>query len=861
MGGIGKTTIAKAVFNHLCHGFRGSCSFLFNVREVSEQPYGLVQLQNQLLHDTLKIKNFKIRSIDSGIHLIKERLRYKRVLVVLDDLDQLKQVDALVGDRNWFGPGSRIIITTRDAHLLDHLQVVLQYEVRELNRKESLELFSWHAFKVIRPVEGYEEISKDVVDYVGGLPLALEVLGSYLSKRSIPEWRSAVEKLRKIPHHQIQKKLRISFDTLDDDKIKDIFLDIAIFFTGMDKDYVVKILDGCDFFPEIGISVLISRSLMTIDSQNKLAMHHLLRDMGREIIREISPNDPGKRSRLWFHEDVLDVLKKHKGTDVVEGLILDARASKDVFVSTKSFAKMTYLRLLQINAVHLTGAYRNLFDELRWFCWHECPLKSIPPNLRLDNLVVLEMQFSNIRKFSKEVKVLKKLQILDLSHSVHLAKISNFSGLPSLERLILGSCTSLVDVHQSIGHLKRLVFLNLEGCKNLKNLPESICDLKSLEILNIAGCSKLSRLPDHLGNMEALTELVAERTDIKQLPSSIGRLKKLTKLSLGGLKDGVQSISCIPHFSSRLSNSKALLPASFAGLTSLTRLFLADCGLTEDAVSLDLGCLSSLVELDLRGNNFFNLPAGVGRLPMLKTLWLHDCRNLRSISELPSSLKQLLASNCTSLERLSFQSKELLGLSLLKCPKLVEIRGLEGLENNPIIHVEGVGGYSEENSRSLWQELSKCRPLGSCFPGGEFPLRADAVSYKGSGSSLSFCVPKFLPGGIDGISIWINYAIIDVRDLYKPANIVIRNNTNRNASYSWKMAFVFNSGGDHTFSRYIPINKLPFAVEGGEEIEFSVQAGAGTLIKKCCVELVSADFYTEFPSSVKRLLQACYPLT
>ncbi|KAJ9177997.1 hypothetical protein P3X46_009917 [Hevea brasiliensis] len=299
MGGIGKTTIAKAVFNQLRHGFEGSCSFLSNVREVSEQPYGLVQLQKQLLHDTLKIKNFKnIRSIDSGIHLIKEKLRYKRVLVVLDDLVQLKQVYALVGDRNWFGPGSRIIITTRDAHLLDQLQ--------------SLELFSWHAFKEIRPIEGYEEISKDVVDYVGGLPLALEVLGSYLCKRSIPEWRSAVEKLRKIPHHQIQKKLRISFDTLDDDKIKDIFLDIAIFFTGMDKDYVVKILDGCGFFPEIGISVLISRSLMTIDSQNKLAMHHLLRDMGREIIREISPNDPGKRSRLWFHEDVFDVLKKHK---------------------------------------------------------------------------------------------------------------------------------------------------------------------------------------------------------------------------------------------------------------------------------------------------------------------------------------------------------------------------------------------------------------------------------------------------------------------------------------------------------------------------------------------------------------------
>lgn len=278
-----------------------------------------------------------------------------------------------------------------------------------------------------------------------------------------------------------------------------------------------------------------------------------------------------------------------------------------------------------------------------------------------------------------------------------------------MEKLLLGSCTSLVNIHRSIGHSKRLVFLDLEGCKNLKNLPESICCLKSLEILNLSGCTKLSRLPDHIGDMEALTELMAERTAIGQLPSSIGHLKKLTKLSLGGLNDGVQSRSWFQQFSSRLSNSKVLLPASFAGLTSLTRLFLPDCGLSEDAFSIDLGCLSSLVDLDLKGNNFFNLPAGIGRLPMLQTLWLHDCKNLIAISELPSSLKQLLASNCTSLETLSLKSKQLLGLSLLNCPKLVEIQGLEGVENNPIVHMDQREEYhfSEENSsRSLWQVLS-----------------------------------------------------------------------------------------------------------------------------------------------------------
>jgi hypothetical protein len=97
-----------------------------------------------------------------------------------------------MGERNWFGLGSRVIITTRDEHLLTQLQVHNKYLVEELNHDESLQLFIAHAFKENRPTEEFLGISKGVVQYVGGLPLALEVLGSYLCKRSIGEWRSAV---------------------------------------------------------------------------------------------------------------------------------------------------------------------------------------------------------------------------------------------------------------------------------------------------------------------------------------------------------------------------------------------------------------------------------------------------------------------------------------------------------------------------------------------------------------------------------------------------------------------------------------------------------------------------------------------
>ena len=123
----------------------------------------------------------------------------------------------------------------------------------------------------------------------GGLLLALEVLGSYLFDRQVTEWECVLEKLKRIPNDQVQKRLKISYDGLNDDTERDMFLDIVFFFIGMDRNDVMDILNGCGLFEEIGISVLVERSLVTVDDKNKLGMHDLLRDMGREITRHKSP--------------------------------------------------------------------------------------------------------------------------------------------------------------------------------------------------------------------------------------------------------------------------------------------------------------------------------------------------------------------------------------------------------------------------------------------------------------------------------------------------------------------------------------------------------------------------------------------
>ena len=309
------------------------------------------------------------------------------------------------------------------------------------------------------------------------------------------------------------------------------------------------------------------------------------------------------------------------------------------------------------------------------------------------------------------LQVFNKLQVLNLSNSKSLTKSPNFSQVPHLEILILKGCSSLVEVHESIGYMERLVSLNLEKCESLRNLPRSISNLKSLETLNLRGCLKLDALPEEMGNMIALSEFLADKTYIKKLPFSFGLLKNLKTISLSGCK-GQSSKSWSSRFSSwispKSSNAITLPPASFSGLCYLTSLYLSDSNFCEGGIRIDLGGLSSLQELDLSGNNFHNLPHGIGCLPKLRSLRLERCTSLQSISELPSSLEFLFADYCTSMERLSILSnmKSSRNFFLGNCHRLVEIQGLESLQSSPTFYMERCNNLANDSRKNLLQVLS-----------------------------------------------------------------------------------------------------------------------------------------------------------
>ncbi|KAK9994316.1 hypothetical protein SO802_024019 [Lithocarpus litseifolius] len=451
MAGMGKTTLARAIYSRISGDFEAS-SFIANVSEETKYQ-GLVALQKQLLSEILMEREIGISDVCDEIDVINKRLRDKRVLIVLDDVDEDQQLKALVGKHDRFGLGSRIILTSRDRHLLERCGVDDVYKIKELNDDEALELFSWKAFKKPYPIEDYVELLKDFVNYAKGIPDAINVLGYFWFARSKYEWKSTLNRVKEVPDFHLLHVLQRDFDWLKNTQ-KDLFLDIACFFEGENIDCIRDILESFGYYPDYNINVLRDKHLITIDEWGTIRMNGLLQSMGQEIVRRESPEEPGARSRLWHYEDVYHVLMHNTETELIEGIVLKAPVYKKVQLSVESLSKMKNLRLLKIQNVLLPNHLFYLSEKLRIIEWHGYPLNSMPASFPPIKLVELKMHCSTIIQLWKGIVSLDELKLIDLSDSQKLIETPDFSGAPNLKHLILRRCTKLYKIHASLGNLK-----------------------------------------------------------------------------------------------------------------------------------------------------------------------------------------------------------------------------------------------------------------------------------------------------------------------------------------------------------------------------------------------------------------------
>ncbi|XP_020966529.1 TMV resistance protein N [Arachis ipaensis] len=350
MGGIGKSTIAEALFNNYSFQYEGSC-FLSNSRELGKPCLSdicsrlLSQLLNQDLHNT------NIGVLDSRT---KSKLEKKRALIVLDDVvDSPIATDLVPGLRTCLCSGSIVILTTRDRSVLTSGGVEQIHEIKQMSNGDSYQLFSHYAFSDSHPKEGYGELTARVINYANRIPLALKILGSFLRGKSVAEWDSALKKLRKYPNADIQKVLRLSYDALDDDE-KNILLDVACFFHGHKMEEITRILNSCDFFADIGIKSLLDKSLINIYSNVRydkyIQMHSLTQEMCWKIIHEEYNKNGGQQIRLLnTTEEICNIFQDERDIHGVESMTVDMnQVTIDPRIIIIALRKMPKLRLLAL---------------------------------------------------------------------------------------------------------------------------------------------------------------------------------------------------------------------------------------------------------------------------------------------------------------------------------------------------------------------------------------------------------------------------------------------------------------------------------------------------------------------------------
>ncbi len=326
MGGIGKTTLVKKLYHQIHADFKKS-SFLENVKESD-----IVEVKKKIIMDLLDLK---LEDPTTYLRYFEECWTEMKVLVVIDDVTETqiiellgKDVDGIKRSEN----GSRVIMTGRNWN--DFENVIPKdgkFEMDGLNKKQAMEFFSWTAFRQSTPPPNFASITNEVVNACQGLPLSLEVTGSWLStKRNPQEWKEGLSQLQhakpfgggRIGNDKLWGRLRICYDDLAYEE-REMFLDIACFFSEYNSKFedistkqkgvtIRKALQiwkvPSQYSLMSNLQNLKDRSLVKVNDRGNLVMHDQLRDMGRRIVKEDSNYEYRKQSRIWDKEEARMVL-------------------------------------------------------------------------------------------------------------------------------------------------------------------------------------------------------------------------------------------------------------------------------------------------------------------------------------------------------------------------------------------------------------------------------------------------------------------------------------------------------------------------------------------------------------------------
>ncbi|CAN1326174.1 Disease resistance protein L6 [Linum perenne] len=657
MGGLGKTTLAKAVYNKVSAQFE-RCCFLDNIRDMLSKTDGAIILQNKIISEILREDSYQARNASSGIRIIKERVCRHKLLIVLDDVDEEFCFDDILGELSNFSMDSRFLITTRDARVLEILEECKLFELEEMCHDHSLQLFSKHAFGgVDYPPKDYASLSKEFVQVAAGLPLAIKVIGSLLLHMDKKFWEAKLVELKAIPPTKVQERLKISYTELTYNE-KQVFLDIACLFIGFHKEGVTYMWSNCDFYPESTIRSLIHRSLVKLDDKDMYWMHDHLRDLGRAIVREENNQNPCKRSRIWSNMDAIDMLKHKEGTDCVEALIVDMKG-ENLVLTNEEFKNLTRLRYLVVCNARLVGNFKDVLPNIRWLRMFDC--ESVPADLNLMKLVNLLLSGCSVTdgwKGWSELKVARKLKAVCLERCLNLKNVPDFSDCEGLEWLKFSECQKM---HGEL------------DIRNFKNL-------RGLEISN----TKITKLKGEIGRLQHLQHLNVSQSSLIEVPVGISKLSSLEYLDLTLTHPNKTDITeMLPLRKLAISNVSLEKFPDLSNLKNLRDLWINNCSELIEVTGLET--LELLELLNMKGCRSIRKLPDLSALIKLATLNIRGCTQLTELRGLGrlESLEELSMSGCKLIKELPNLSglKNLRILDIRKCVQLKEVNGIEELES------------------------------------------------------------------------------------------------------------------------------------------------------------------------------------
>ncbi|KAF8020715.1 hypothetical protein BT93_G1217 [Corymbia citriodora subsp. variegata] len=664
MGGLGKTTLAKRVYDnqqvkvyfqsHAWINVSQSYKIEDILRDMIEQLHG--EIEQPVPQGIESANRIKLNQIVKGF------LQQKRYVIVLDDVWNSNALEGI----KYAMPNSsfcnRILITTRTADVAtSSFNQSKVYELEPLSPEESWSLFCKKAFHGNPCPRHLENLSRQILKKCEGLPLAIVTIGGLLSTKDGREWemisRSLAAELESNDRMQnFRKILSLSYNDLRCN-LKSCFLYLGVF----PEDHVIGCMRLIRLWiaegfveereqmtrEEVGqrfLKEFINRSLVQIaetTSHGRIKscrVHDLMRESIISKLRDINFVSFASEQKIELHKTVRRLSVQYACNNALKQLNLPSLRSLLIFESaTSSTSDEQFVpsgcRLLRV--LDLGGSSLHEFPQeipvlfhLKYLSLRGTKVSIIPRSIgKLQNLETLDLKHTLVSELPVEITKLKKLQYLlvysyaEVTPFQHFHSTTGFlapqgiGALSSLQKLsyVTARGDPSKNTMQELGELCRLrrlgvMDLKIDDAKELYHSIEKMTDLRSL---NVTAESESEFIDlDFLSSPPLRLRTLYIKGCLKKLPHWLPLLNNLAKVYLRW---------------SRLKSSSLI---ALQNLPNLAALELDNAFDGETFVFEDRG-FSKLKTLTLANLENLRLVSMDGEaMPCLQSLIIHRCRHL-----------------------------------------------------------------------------------------------------------------------------------------------------------------------------------------------------------------------------------------